>query len=226
MKKIKIYFLIGFLLPVFFSSCGFHAGFPFICFSEPCVKNQWKKPRAAIKKAKKKYSKYKSETRKKNLSTSVTKSKKQNISPIYKQGETEYKFLDSLEMALLLKQQLTNLSACTTKRDSITIVFSANDEVIPDAYKDSLSKFIHKLIISDVSCITLKGYCDSTETDNRAVNLALKRALSTFQFLKSLGIPANKMAIKNTEMEFNENQTHNLNPTIKSLQKTEIGIYW
>lgn len=225
MKKSTTYFVICVLISGLLSSCAFHGTFPFICGSPNCVKNQQKKRRAAIKKVKKKYFKSKSEKSEKNA-TVDSKSKKQEESNGYSPKKTEYYTYDSAQIAFLLKQQRIDFSACTIKKDSAIILFSANEDMISDAYKDSLLKFIRRLPIEAISCITLKGYSDSTETDTRVVNLAYNRTLSTFYCLSLLGIPPDKMAIINSPVLFRQDPVHNEKITVTPLKRTEINIYW
>lgn len=223
MKKITTHFVVYVLISGLLPSCAFHSTFPFICPSPNCVKNQQKQRRAAIKKIKKKY--FKSEKSKKNA-TVDSKSKKQEEPNGYSPKKTEYNTYDSAQIAFLLKQQRIDFSACTIKKDSLTILFPANEDAISEAYTDSLSKFFRRLPTEAITCITLKGYCDSTETDNRAVNLAFNRALSAFYYLNLLGIPHDKMAITNSPILLRPDYSHKQAAANGPIQKTEISIYW
>ncbi|MFY9308948.1 MAG: hypothetical protein WAQ28_07855 [Bacteroidia bacterium] len=77
--------------------------------------------------------------------------------------------------------------------------------------------------VGAITCISVKGYCDSTETDTRVANLAFNRAFSTFYCLNLLGIPPDKMAILNPPGLFRQQDQAN---GAEALQKAEISIYW
>ena len=160
------------------NSCAIHKEFPFICFASGCVKEQFKvrEIKAGIKRMKREASVRK---RKRNKN-------KSDINHTEASVETK-KITDTVLVENPMKFSLV-------KQDTlITIQFSSKDEIISAEDQLFLKHYIAKTNTSKIIEIFIQEFYDENQT------LKTNRANTIKLYLISLGIPKEKLTVKNSK---------------------------
>lgn len=175
--------IVGFLALVamcLLNSCAIHKKFPFICFASGCVKEQFKvrEIKAGIKRMKGEAS-VRKRRRNKN---------KPDINHIEASAETK-KTTDTVLVENPMKFSLENQDTL------ITIQFSPKDDLISTEDQLFLKHYIAKSNTNKIIEIFIQEFYDENQTvkANRANTIKL--------YLISLGVPKEKLTVKNSKEE-------------------------
>jgi hypothetical protein len=160
------------------NSCAIHKEFPFICFASGCVKEQFKvrEIKAGIKRMK--------------GEASVRKRKRNKNKPDINHTEASAETKKTTDTVLVENPMKFSL----VKQDTlITIQFSAKDELTSDEDKLFLKHYIAKTNTSKIIEIFIQEFYDENQT------LKTNRANTIKLYLISLGVPKEKLTIKNSK---------------------------
>lgn len=160
------------------NSCAIHKEFPFICFASGCVKKQFnmREIKAGIKRMKGEASARK---RKRNKN-------KPDLNHTEASAETK-KNTDTVEVEKPMKFSLV-------KQDSlITIHYSAKDDLMSAEDQLFLKQYVAKTNTSKVIEIFIQEFYD----ENQKVKTSRANNIKTY--LISLGVPKEKLTIKNSK---------------------------
>jgi hypothetical protein len=176
--KYKIVWLIALAAMCGLNSCAIHKEFPFICFASGCVKEQFKvrEIKAGIKRMK--------------GEASVRKRKRNKNKPDINHTEASVETKKITDTVLVENPMKFSL----VKQDTlITIQFSSKDEIISAEDQLFLKHYIAKTNTSKIIEIFIQEFYDENQTvkTNRANTIKL--------YLISLGIPKEKLTIKNSK---------------------------